>query len=66
MGISVHQIHNLVRTYQHALQPAQPEKLPQPAREQADRVSLSAEARERHEQVNALPDDTHDNHKRSK
>ncbi|MCC6141046.1 MAG: hypothetical protein IT389_10595 [Nitrospira sp.] len=66
MGISVHQIHNLVRTYQHALHPAQSEKSPEPAREQADRVSLSAEARERHEQVNALPDHNRDNQKRSK
>ena len=66
MGIAVHQIHNLVRTYQHALQPTQSEKSPEPTTGQADRVSLSAEARERHEQVSALPEYDRDNTKRSR
>lgn len=66
MGIAVHQIHNLVRTYQRALQPTQPEKSPEPTRGQADRVSLSADARERQEQVSVLPEHDRDNTKRSR
>jgi hypothetical protein len=64
MGIAVHQIHNLVRTYQRALQPTQSEKSPEPKRDQADRVSLSPEARERHEQVTTPPEHDRDNTKR--
>ncbi len=66
MGIAVHQIHNLVRTYQRALQPTPSEKSPEPTRGQNDRVSVSAEARERHEQVTALPEHDRDNTKRSR
>ncbi|SPP65146.1 hypothetical protein [Nitrospira lenta] len=66
MGIAVHQIHNLVRTYQRALQPAPPAKALEPVSGQADRVSVSAEARERHEHVTALPEHDRDNPKRSK
>ncbi len=66
MGIAVHQIHNLVRTYQRALQPTQPEKAPEPTSGQADRVSVSAEARERHEQVTAHSTHDRDNTKRSR
>ncbi len=66
MGIAVHQIHNLVRTYQRALQPTQSEKSSEPSRSQTDRVSVSAEARERHEQVTARPEHDRDNTKRSR
>lgn len=66
MGIAVNQIHNLVRTYQRALQPTQPDKSPAPASGQADRVSVSAEARERHEQVTAIPEHDRNNPKRSR
>ena len=66
MGIAVHQIHNLVRTYQRALQPTQSEKSSEPSRSQTDRVSVSAEARERHEQVTAHPEHDRDNTKRSR
>jgi len=66
MGIAVHQIHNLVRTYQRALQPTQSENSPEPSRGQADRVSVSAEARERHQQVAAIPEYDRDNTKRSR
>ena len=40
MGIEVHQIHNLVRTYQHALQPNASPKPAEPAGRQDDRVAL--------------------------
>ena len=66
MGIAIHQIHNLVRTYQRALQPTQSEKSSEPSRGQTDRVSVSAEARERHEQVTAIPEHDRDNTKRSR
>lgn len=66
MGIEVHQLHNLVRTYQRALLPTQLEKSPEPTRSQADRVSVSPEARERQEQVTALPEHDRDNTKRSR
>ena len=66
MGIAVHQIHNLVRTYQRALQPAQSEKSPVPANNQADRVSVSAEARERHEKATSHPEHDRDNTKRTR
>jgi DNA-directed RNA polymerase specialized sigma24 family protein len=66
MGIAVHQIHNLVRTYQRALQPASSDTPPEPSNRQADRVSVSAEARELHEHVAALPEHNRDNTKRSR
>jgi hypothetical protein len=66
MGIALNQIHNLVRTYQHALRPAPSENSPEPTSGQADRVSVSVEARERHEQVAALPEHDRDNTKRSR
>ena len=66
MGIAVHQIHNLVRTYQRALQPASSDTSPAPSTRQADRVSVSAKARELHEQVAALPEHDRDNTKRSR
>lgn len=66
MGIAVHQIHNLVRTYQHALQPTQSRNSPEPTSGQADRISVSTEARERHEQVAPPPEHDRDNTKRSR
>jgi DNA-directed RNA polymerase specialized sigma24 family protein len=66
MGIAVHQIHNLVRTYQRALQPTSSDTSPTPDNRHADRVSVSAEARELHEQVAALPEHDRDNTKRSR
>ena len=66
MGIAVHQIHNLVRTYQRALQPTQSENVPEPSKGQTDRVSVSAEARERHEQVTAHSEHDRDNTTRSR
>jgi hypothetical protein len=66
MGIAVHQIHNLVRTYQRALQPASSDTSPALDNRQTDRVSISAEARELHEQVAALPEPDRDNTKRSR
>ena len=64
MGIEVHQIHNLVRTYQHALQPISTAKPTEAASRQDDSVSVSAEARERHEQESAIPEHDRDNKKR--
>lgn len=61
MGIAVHQIHNLVRTYQRALQPASSDTAPASSHRQDDRVSVSTAARERHEQVTAHPEDDRDN-----
>lgn len=61
MGIAIHQIHNLVRTYQRALQPASSDTSPEPGNRRDDRVFVSAEARERHEQVTALPEHDRDN-----
>ncbi len=66
MGIEVHQIHNLVRTYQRALQPAAPARPVEPVDQQNDRVSVSAEARERHETESAIPEPTRDNKKRTR
>ncbi len=66
MGIEVHQIHNLVRTYQRALQPAPTENTPEPTSRRDDRVSVSAEARVRHEQVSARPEHDRDDTKRSR
>lgn len=66
MGIEVHQIHNLVRTYQRALQPTQTEKPSEPATRHDDRVSVSAEARERAEQHSTIPEHDHDNKKRTR
>lgn len=66
MEISVHQIHNLVRTYQRALQSVSSDTSPAPGNRRDDRVSVSAEARERHEQVTALPEHDCDNTKRSR
>lgn len=59
MGIEVHQIHNLVRTYQRALQPtpAEPARDETPSR-QEDRVSVSQEARQRHHQKSSTHDET--------
>lgn len=66
MGIEVHQIHNLVRTYQHALQPSSPAKPTELVSRQDDHVSLSAEARERHESESAIPERDRDNKKRTR
>lgn len=66
MGIEVHQIHNLVRTYQRALQPAPAEKSSQHATPHEDRVSVSLEARERAEQHSAIPEQGHENKKGSR
>lgn len=63
MGIAVHQIHNLVRTYQRALQPAHAEHTAAQPSQGNDRVSVSAEARERHESV--IPEHGRDNRKRT-
>lgn len=63
MGIEVHQIHNLVRTYQRALQPAQAEKSSPQATPHEDRVSVSSEARERAERHSAIPEQSHENKK---
>lgn len=50
MGIDVHQIHNLVRTYQRALHPESRAKLTAaPPVHQEDHVSLSVQARARRE-----------------
>ena len=59
MGIEVHQIHNLVRTYQRALQPTASERTRDdaPAR-QEDRVSVSPEARQRHHQKSSSHDES--------
>lgn len=69
MGIEVHQIHNVVRTYQRALQPAAPARPVEPVEpvdQQHDRVSVSAEARERHETESAIPEPVRDNNKRTR
>jgi hypothetical protein len=66
MGIEVHQIHNLVRTYQRALQPATPAKSTEPVNHQDDRVSVSAEARERHESESVKAAHDRDNKKRTR
>ena len=66
MGIAVHQIHNLVRTYQRVLQPAPSEKAPEPTSRRDDRVSVSAEARERRQSEPAIPEHDRDNKKRSR
>lgn len=66
MGIAVHQIHNVVRTYQRALQPTVPVTPAEPVDRRNDRVSVSAEARERHERVTALPEHDRDNNKRTR
>ncbi len=66
MGIEVHQIHNVVRTYQRALQPAAPARPVEPVDQQHDRVSVSAEARERHETESAIPEPVRDNNKRTR
>lgn len=66
MGIDVHQIHNLVRTYQRALQPATPAKTTEPVSHQDDRVSVSAEARERHESESANAVHDRNNKKRTR
>lgn len=66
MGIEVHQIHNVVRTYQRALQPAAPARPVEPVDQQHDRVSVSAEARERHETESATPKPVRDNNKRTR
>lgn len=48
MAIETHQIHNIVRTYQRALREETPAHKPaRAASHQEDRVSVSAEARER-------------------
>lgn len=64
MAIAVHQIHNLVRTYQHALQPASASKPAEQTGRQGDRVSVSAEARERAGQHAAISDHGRDRTKR--
>jgi len=66
MGIDVHQIHNVVRTYQRSLQPAKPARPVEPVDRQHDRVSVSAEARERHETESAIPEPARDNKKRTR
>lgn len=66
MGIEVHQIHNLVRTYQRVLQPAPAAKPNDAANHQDDRVSVSAEARERAEQHSTIPEHDRDNKKRTR
>lgn len=66
MGIAVHQIHNLVRTYQRALQPTPSAQSSEPRTSHDDRVSVSPEARERHEQITAVPEYDRDNPKRSR
>ncbi len=66
MGIEVHQIHNVVRTYQRALQPAEPARPAESVAPQNDRVSVSAEARERQESESARPEPIRDNKKRTR
>ena len=66
MGIAVHQIHNLVRTYQRALQPTAPVQPAESGAHQNDRVSVSEEARERHKSESTLPEDDRDNTKRAR
>lgn len=66
MAIAINQIHNLVRTYQRSLQPASEITPTASAGRQHDRVSVSAEARERHEQNTAIQKDDRDNPKRSR
>lgn len=66
MGIKIHQIHNLVRTYQRVLQPPPPEKVPDSTDRRQDHVSVSAEARQLHEQDAATPVHDCDNKKRSR
>jgi hypothetical protein len=66
MGIDVHQIHNLVRTYQHALRPIAPANPTESVNHQDDRVSFSAETRERHEPESAIPERDRDNMKRAR
>jgi len=51
MGIHVNKIHNLIRTYQRALHAeSRSHTAPTPAADPDDRVLLSVEARERHQQ----------------
>lgn len=66
MAIAVNQIHNLVRTYQRSLQPTAEITPAASASRQHDRVSVSAEAREQHEQNTAIPKHDRDNPKRSR
>jgi len=66
MGIEVHQIHNVVRTYQRALQPTSPAKTTESVNHQDDRVSVSAEARERHESEAVKAAHDRDNKKRTR
>jgi hypothetical protein len=63
MGIEIHQIHNVVRTYQHALQPPGPAYPTESVRRQDDRVSFSPEARERRDTESAFPEHDRDNKK---
>jgi hypothetical protein len=66
MGVAVHQIHNLIRTYQHALQPQSSPKPAETTGRQDDRVSVSAEARKRAEQHATIPDHEPGNTKRER
>lgn len=64
MGIEVHQIHNLVRTYHRALQPTAPSNPTEFVNRQEDRVSLSAEAQVHHESEPAIQEHDRNNTKR--
>lgn len=66
MGIEVHQIHNLVRTYHRALQPTAPSNPTEVVNRQENRVSLSAEAQERHESEPAIQERDRNNKKRTR
>lgn len=66
MGIAMHQIHNVVRTYQHSLQPTDPAYSTQSVRHQDDRVSFSSEARVRRNTESMFPEHDRDNKKRTR
>lgn len=66
MGIEVHQIHNLVRTYHRALQPTAPSNPTEFVDRQEDPVSLSAEAQERYEPEPAIQERDRNNTKRTR
>lgn len=66
MGIAMHQIHNLVRTYQHSLQPTGPANPTLSVRHQDDRVSFSSETRERRNTQSVFPEHDRVNKKRTR
>lgn len=66
MGIEMHQIHNVVRTYQHALQPSAPANPTGSVNRQDDREFFFTQARERHYSEPALPEQDRDTKKRTR